>query len=231
MAKTKSVQPQTLPKSVLKAQKSKPKTKEIGPPGPVTKKVEEGSGSDPEEEEDCDEDDIDDAGMKRIIELLGDDGLDEFAQYQLEVLGEQGSEDEDNETESDEDYSDVQEDTGSENEATDEPTREGKDIGDDEDEDIDVTEDMLDDAVDVEDLSEFDEDAVPRQRLEYMNVVRASFPWAGSGPKPYIQDALERIWEDIKLDPNFSWTETLVVTYPEAIDVDVNDDLKRELAL
>jgi rRNA-processing protein EBP2 len=51
------------------------------------------------------------------------------------------------------------------------------------------------------------------------------------GLKPYIQDALERILQNIKLDPNFSWTETLVVTYPEAIDVDVDDDLKRELAL
>ena len=47
----------------------------------------------------------------------------------------------------------------------------------------------------------------------------------------YIQDALGRIRENIKLDPNLSWTETLVVTYPEAIEVDVNDDLKRELAL
>ena len=47
----------------------------------------------------------------------------------------------------------------------------------------------------------------------------------------YIQDALERIRENIKLDPNLPWTETLVVTYPEAIEVDVNDDLKRELAL
>ena len=27
------------------------------------------------------------------------------------------------------------------------------------------------------------------------------------------------------------WTETLVVTYPETIDIDVNDDLNRELAL
>lgn len=47
----------------------------------------------------------------------------------------------------------------------------------------------------------------------------------------YTQDALERIRENIKLDPNFPWTETLVVTYPEAIEVDVDDDLKRELAL
>ncbi len=47
----------------------------------------------------------------------------------------------------------------------------------------------------------------------------------------YNQDALERIRENIKLDSSFPWTETLVVTYPEAIEVDVDDDLKRELAL
>ena len=33
------------------------------------------------------------------------------------------------------------------------------------------------------------------------------------------------------MDPSFPWTETLVLSYPETIDVDVNDDLNRELAL
>ena len=33
------------------------------------------------------------------------------------------------------------------------------------------------------------------------------------------------------MDPSISWTETLVVTYPETIEVDVDDDLNRELAL
>lgn len=42
---------------------------------------------------------------------------------------------------------------------------------------------------------------------------------------------MERIRETIKLDPSMAWTETLAVTYPETIDVDVNDDLNRELAL
>jgi len=51
------------------------------------------------------------------------------------------------------------------------------------------------------------------------------------GLHSYTQDALERIRENIKLDPNSPWTETLVVTYPEAVEVDVDDDLKRELAL
>lgn len=47
----------------------------------------------------------------------------------------------------------------------------------------------------------------------------------------YSQIAMERIRETIQLDPKMPWTETLVVTYPETIDVDVDDDLNRELAL
>lgn len=42
---------------------------------------------------------------------------------------------------------------------------------------------------------------------------------------------MERIRETIQLNPSMQWTETLVVTYPETIDVDVDDDLNRELAL
>lgn len=33
------------------------------------------------------------------------------------------------------------------------------------------------------------------------------------------------------LDPSLPWTETLVVSHPEKIEVDVDDDLNRELAL
>ena len=42
---------------------------------------------------------------------------------------------------------------------------------------------------------------------------------------------MERIRSTIALDPSLPWTETLTVTYPETIDVDVDDDLNRELAL
>lgn len=45
------------------------------------------------------------------------------------------------------------------------------------------------------------------------------------------QVALERIRETIKLDPSLPWTETLTISYPEVTDVDVEDDLKREIAL
>ncbi len=35
----------------------------------------------------------------------------------------------------------------------------------------------------------------------------------------------------IQLDSSLPWTETLTITYSEKIQVDVNDDLSRELAL
>ncbi|KAL4073324.1 eukaryotic rRNA processing [Scleroderma yunnanense] len=65
---------------------------------------------------------------------------------------------------------------------------------------------------DVEDAV-VDEDIVPKQKVEIDNT-----------------DALKRIRESIQLDPSLLWTETLVVSFPETIEVDVDDDLNRELA-
>ena len=180
MVKTKSKQPHTLPKTVSKTQKSEPKSKEIESAAKRrVKKIDEGSGSDSNEEEDGDEDDIDEAGIKRIIDLLGDDGLDEFAQYQLGVLGGQGSEEEDDEIVPNEESTDTQEGGDSEHEASDKPigpSKEDEDSWDDEDEDATVTQDAVDSEVDLEGLSEVDEDVVPRQRLMYANDVSHSAP-------------------------------------------------------
>ncbi|KZT67303.1 eukaryotic rRNA processing [Daedalea quercina L-15889] len=57
------------------------------------------------------------------------------------------------------------------------------------------------------------EDAVPQQKVEIDNKI-----------------ALERIRDTIKLPSGLPWTETLVVSYSETINVDVDDDLNRELA-
>ena len=46
----------------------------------------------------------------------------------------------------------------------------------------------------------------------------------------FLQTALERIRDTIKLD-SLPWTETLAVTYDQVIDIDVDDDLTRELSL
>ncbi|KAH9989715.1 eukaryotic rRNA processing protein EBP2-domain-containing protein [Russula compacta] len=68
-------------------------------------------------------------------------------------------------------------------------------------------------ALDDEDVDSVDEDAVPRRKVEVDNEI-----------------ALQRIRDAIKLDSSLPWTETLTVSFPESIDVDVNDDLNRELA-
>ena len=47
----------------------------------------------------------------------------------------------------------------------------------------------------------------------------------------YGQIALERMRDTIKLDQSLPWTETLRLSFPETIDVDVDDDLGRELPL
>jgi len=78
------------------------------------------------------------------------------------------------------------------------------------------SEDERPDDVPFDQLSEaasVDEDVVPQQKIEIDNKI-----------------ALERIRDTIKLDPSLPWTETLVISYPESIDVDVDDDLNRELA-
>ncbi|KAH9065310.1 eukaryotic rRNA processing [Lactarius vividus] len=82
-----------------------------------------------------------------------------------------------------------------------------------EDEEEDEGSDGEEIALDDEDVNSVDEDAVPSRKIGMENTV-----------------ALERIRDTIKLDTSLPWTETLTVSFPETIDVDVNDDLNRELA-
>ncbi|KAJ7133592.1 eukaryotic rRNA processing protein EBP2-domain-containing protein [Mycena epipterygia] len=147
--------------------------------------------------------------MERLMKALGDDGLDEFEQMQLHLtlggdeVGE-GDGDEDDDDSSDGEFTlDKNAEEGSDGE--------GSDSGDDEENEEDVEEGEEDVALD--DVESVDDDAVPRQKIEIDNTV-----------------ALARIRDTIQLDRSFPWTETLVLSYPEAIEVDVNDDLNRELA-
>ncbi|EKM79510.1 hypothetical protein AGABI1DRAFT_114057 [Agaricus bisporus var. burnettii JB137-S8] len=155
--------------------------------------------------------------MERLVKLLGEDGLDEFDRAQLRSMG--GEEEDEDE---DEDESGEEGESGDE-----EKVDENEDEVSDEDEEGEVSlvkptstdeddedEDEQDDAIPLDEIeSIIDEDAVPKQKLEIDNQV-----------------ALERIRQTIQLDPSLPWTETLVVTYPQKIEVDVNDDLNRELA-
>jgi hypothetical protein len=130
---------------------------------------------------------VDEAGMKRLMTALGDDGLDEFELAQLGGLqGESDDEesgDEDAEAEDGEELSgssDDEEADGalsdeSEDDEEDDDELEGDDsaaglravaLNDDEGDD--------DDAVALDDAESVDEDAVPRQKIEIDNTVCAT---------------------------------------------------------
>ncbi|KAJ7364911.1 eukaryotic rRNA processing protein EBP2-domain-containing protein [Mycena albidolilacea] len=169
---------------------------------------------DADSDADSDDDGVDEAGMERLMNALGEDGLDEFEQMQLHVAlgGDAGDDNEEDEDTSDEEFT---LDKNAEDGASDSGSASDSDVGEDEDEDEGDFEDEEGEEQDValDDVESVDEDAVPRQKIEIDNTV-----------------ALARIRETIQLDPSLPWTETLVLTYPNTIDADVDDDLNRELA-
>ncbi|KAH8825302.1 eukaryotic rRNA processing [Flagelloscypha sp. PMI_526] len=165
------------------------------------------------EESDAEDDDIDSEGYKRLITALGDDGLDEYDQAQLNMLlgdeqGGDGSEDSESESESDQEKSNATRANGTSHTSI-------QDENEDEDVDEDLEDEDLEEDIPLDSLEHgvLDEDFVPRQKVEIDN-----------------HAALARIRETISLDESIPWTETLSVTYPKTIDVDVDDDLVRELA-
>jgi len=191
-----------------KKEKKAPKaetTKNVPPPKLDVVEAEE--EDDAEEDEDDEDDGVDEEGMARLMKALGDNGIDDLGRMQLEALaGEEGGDEE----ESDEEDVSEDEEAGENDEGSDD------DDDDDEDEDENEAEDnekKVPADVAVDDADSVDDDAIPQQKILVDNKV-----------------ALDRILDTIKLDPKISWTETLAVTYPETIDVDVEDDLTRELA-
>ncbi|KAL1745813.1 eukaryotic rRNA processing [Schizophyllum fasciatum] len=145
--------------------------------------------------------------MERLMELLGDDGLDEFDQAQLgTIYGAEGDEEEGSAGSAEEEGSG--EESGSEEEDEDEDEEEQPAAA------SSTKHAAADDAIPLDEIEDdVDEDAVPQRKLEIDNTV-----------------ALARIRDTIQLDPSLPWTETLVLSYPDTIDVDVDDDLNRELA-
>ncbi|THU90990.1 eukaryotic rRNA processing, partial [Dendrothele bispora CBS 962.96] len=147
--------------------------------------------------------------MERLMKALGDDGLDDFDQAQLSALGGDSEDEEDDQGDEDEDedekdvmVSDEDEDGEEEEEEEEEEENTGE-----------LEEEAEEEDIALEDAEFVDEDAIAKRKVEIDN-----------GP------AMARIRESIQLDPSLPWTETLIMTYPHAIDVDVNDDLNREVA-
>jgi rRNA-processing protein EBP2 len=100
--------------------------------------------------------DVDEEGMDRLLELLGDDGLDDFAKYQLGLVSKSGDSEDDSDFVEDGEDRDEEIDDENEEEGQEEP----------ESTMLEALED-----VDLEDVSSVDEDAVPRQKLLINNAV------------------------------------------------------------
>ena len=112
------------------------------------------SRDDDEEEDEEDEDSgVDDEGLKKLMNALGEDGLSEFDLAQLRMLsgsaaGEEGSDGE-------EDGSSDGEEDGADTEPQEEAEEAGEEI-----------------ALDDEDVDFVDQDAIPRRRVQVDNKVR-----------------------------------------------------------
>ncbi|CAL1712198.1 unnamed protein product [Somion occarium] len=218
----------TLASSKAKASSLQPQAKSQKSPK-VVQRPQESSEDDVEDEESVgsqeheedssdDEEDVDEEGMKKLMVALGEDGLDEFAQTELRALT--GDEDSDEEESDAEEGSEIAEEDVDEVDAQqsgdeDEEVQEGASEDEDEERAVESERDEDEEEQDIplDEAESVDEDVVPRQKIEIDNKI-----------------ALARIRETIQLDPSMPWTETLTVTYPESIEVDVDDDLNRELA-
>jgi len=118
----------------------------------------EEGGSD-DENGDSEDEGVDQVGMERLVELLGEDGLDDFDRAQLKSLAEDDEEEEDLED-------------GAEDEKVEEVSdrEEGKNGGDmEEKEEVEVQ--SNDDDVLLDEAESIDQDAVPKQKLEIDNQV------------------------------------------------------------
>jgi rRNA-processing protein EBP2 len=130
------------------------------------------SGSESEDEED---EGVEEEGLEKIMELLGDDGLDEEAQMQLGLL----DEDEDDEDFSGSDSGGSESEENSEEELEDEEVdllmKEGEEGSKPADDSEEEDEEEEDDGIALDDLSDdnlsLDADAVPRQKIVVDNKV------------------------------------------------------------
>jgi rRNA-processing protein EBP2 len=212
-----AVRKQLKPKAAGKPQKA--------PEVPISQPT--ASDSEEEDNDFSEEEQIGEEDLKKVITLLGDDGLDEVGQMQLGMLNEDSEDEEDSDYSGEEgDSDDSQEEEG--DESASDPEDAASVAGDD-------AEDIDDDAIELDAISDdamsLDADVVPRQKIVIDNKACPRFLKI-SFCLHSLKEAMKRIRENFQLDPSLPWTETLVCTYPENIEVeDVNDDLNRELAL
>ena len=142
-----------------------------------------------EDEEESDDEGVDEEGMERLMKALGQDGLDEYEQAQLQMLTGEGDEGwETDEAASEGEVSDSGEFDGEEDgeHGSDEEVEDsnGKKVigGSRNDEDKEEEEEEEESNVALDDVEgSVDEDVVPRQKIEVDNKVR------GGIAKPFFR--------------------------------------------
>ena len=218
-------------KSKKQAQAEQPEPEDV----PATEDSDEAWENDEDHSEDDseDDDDIDEEGMTRLMKALGEDGLDDFAQAELRALAGEDSDESGDEDDEEEGEKDEEGEEDEEAATSDEPKVQDSEAEEDQEEEaVEHASDEEDEVIALDEVEDVEEDIVPRQKVEIDNKVRfQSFRINHTVIDFIAQIALARIRDTIKLDASIPWTDTLVVSYPETIEVDVNDDLNRELAM
>jgi rRNA-processing protein EBP2 len=135
------------------------------------------SSPEEEDEEESDDEGVDEEGMERLMKVLGQDGLDEYEQAQLQMLGGEGDEGWETDEAASEGEVGENGEVDGEDDGEDDSDEEVEDsdrekvIGgphdeeEEEEEERDIALDDVDDSV--------DEDVVPRQKIEIDNKVRS----------------------------------------------------------
>ncbi|PWY97359.1 Ebp2-domain-containing protein [Testicularia cyperi] len=220
-----------------------------------------------EEEDDEEEDesdvedglDVSDKGMQRLMDALGEDGLDDVDMAALQELA--GDEDEDDDDEEDEDEED-----GEDEESDVEDEEENDEAADDQDIELpsvkpstngdtlaaSIARSGLVEAIqsedeedeEMEEHDDEDKDEEEEEEIAYEDLPDdIELPESAKASrvqriKVNNESALRRIYDDIRLDSPASssklpWIETMRVSYPVSIAsevTDVENDLERELA-
>ena len=137
------------------------KDDEEGPEAEANDGDEEGGSEVEDREEDSEDGGVDRVGMERLMELLGEDGLDDFDRAQLESLA---GEDEDNEDIEDDDEGEEDEEVSDGGKAKNHSEAEEGEVGE-----VKSNGDAI--PLDLDEAESIDEDAVPKQKLEIDNQV------------------------------------------------------------
>lgn len=158
----------------------KPSKKPVATPEPSQEldgvDEEDAESEEEEEESDLEGEDVNEEGMARLMAALGDDGLDDFAQAELQALAGEDEDEDDESGEDDDEGEESEEEVDAEDAKVDEDNEDEDDKdqaeeGSNDEDDDDQEEEEEDEDVALDEVESVEADVVPRQKLEIDNKV------------------------------------------------------------